>query len=987
MTFDEQYEKLNAGQKLAVDTIDGPVMVVAGPGTGKTTILTLRIANILQKTDTPPSGILALTFTDAGVKSMKSKLRGIIGSRADEVRIHTFHGFAKSVIDEFEDHFPQLFRATQISDVEAEALVREILKDKKFLKLRPLGESDFYVGKILSGISECKREAWTPEIIESFARAEIERVKNDPDAVLTRGANKGGINADSLKRIEKCERTILFADFYKTYEARKKSERKIDFDDLIFELVAALRNDELLLRLLQEKFLYILVDEHQDTNDSQNLIISQLANFFDTPNVFVVGDEKQAIYRFQGASVQNFLRFQDLWRDMQLIQLSDNYRSHQVILDAVFQMIEKNYESGQYENLRAPLVSKSPDEKKPIDYIVAGNSATADDFLVKELQKISKTENKTAVIVRWNRDVEYVLDLCQKNGISAAAERGTDIFSHPLGILYFNLLQYIIDPTFTSGLFDTFVAGLWGLSFEKSVNLIQKLKSGNLDDLAKDLPALADLRSEISSLGVLDYLILVADISGLTERFEESPMSAEVWRAIISLSRELAEQGSVSDPKILIQNLLSYKKSAEKKSIKIGSGSVSAPVTIMTAHSSKGLEYDYVFMPFATEESWMRRARPVYFVFPSEKDESDDVRDARRLFYVALTRAKKHICIITSAENDIGKSLLPLRFIDELQKESLAQKNLPAQMEKIVPVSLSSLVSLRQKEMAEYAKRSLLENGLSVTALNHFLECPSLFLYKSILKTPEAPNVTSEKGNAMHRALSLVWKEKNKTAKTIQSVIENSLKDFFKPSLLPAYEKEAVLDELLENAPIVAASLLDYFNSPGQVSVEKWAVKNFPVQIKDADGKEVENVEIELHGRLDAIIETENKTQVFDYKTREAMSENAIRGETQNSDGGYFRQLVFYKMLLENDQSAGNIGKTAIHLSYQKEIETSLIFVKPDSKGRCLTVTLPISDEDIAVVKGQIADLVQSVFSGDFLSATCSDPACKWCATKKEILK
>jgi hypothetical protein len=159
------------------------------------------------------------------------------------------------------------------------------------------------------------------------------------------------------------------------------------------------------------------------------------------------------------------------------------------------------------------------------------------------------------------------------------------------------------------------------------------------------------------------------------------------------------------------------------------------------------------------------------------------------------------------------------------------------------------------------------------------------------------------------------------------------------------------------------------------------------VQIKDADGREVENADIELHGRLDAIIETDNKTQVFDYKTREAMSENAIRGETQSGDGNYFRQLVFYKILLENRQSTGNIGKTATHPPYQKEIETSLIFVKPDSKGRCLTVTLPVSYEDVAVVKGQIADLVQSVFSGDFLSATCSDPACKWCATKKEILK
>ena len=984
--FDERYEKLNAEQKRAVDETEGPVMVVAGPGTGKTTILTLRIANILLKTDTPPSGILALTFTEAGAKNMQKKLRELIGSRADEVRVHTFHGFSASVIAEFDDHFPSLFRATQITDVEAEVFVRQILKEKKFAKLRPLGEPDFYVGKILGGISDCKKEAWTPEIVAEFATAEIERIQNDPTALSTRGATKGELKADSLKRIERCERTISFAEIYKTYEEKKKSERKIDFDDLIFELVVALKNDELLLRLLQEKFLYILVDEHQDTNDSQNLIVSQLANFFDTPNIFVVGDEKQAIYRFQGASVQNFLRFQNIWKNMQVIQLTDNYRSHQTILDATFSMIEKNYDDGQYENLRVRLNSKSPEKSKPIDWIVGGNPVAVDNYLVKELQKISKTDETTAVIVRWNRDVEYVLDICQKNNIPATAERGADIFSHPLGALYFGLLQYLIDPTFVEGLAETLAVSLWNLDFQKSVEVLKNLRAGNLENVLKEIPALAELQNEITRAGVLDFLILVAEVSGLTKKFEESPLSAEVWRAIISLSRELAEQRNVSDPRVLITALLSYKKSAESKSIKIGAGSMNAPVTIMTAHSSKGLEYDNVFLPFATEESWMRRARSSSFVFPREKDESDNVRDARRLFYVAITRAKKHVCILTSAENSAGKPLLPLRFIDELQKESVAQKNIPAEEEKIEVGKITELKSerknerkeQRENEMVEYAKRSLLENGLSVTALNHFLNCPSEFFYKSVLKVPEAPSVMSEKGIAMHKALAIVWKEKNKTAETIQKIMEKTFREYFRVSLLPAFEKSAILDELLASAPKVATALKDYFNSVGKISVEKWVEKNFH--------SSAEKIDFELHGQLDVIIDSDKKIQVFDYKTREAMSENAIRGETQDADGNYFRQLVFYKMLLQkNPKLAGNIGNT--NNIFEKQIEPSLIFVKPDAKGRCQTITLPISDTDIATVENEITTLAQSIFSGTFLSATCSDPSCKWCKMKGEFLK
>ena len=213
--FTRQYSRLNKKQRDAVDTIEGPVMVIAGPGTGKTTILTLRIANILKETDTPTSGILALTFTEVGVKNIKIKLREIICSRADEVRIHTFHSFASSVIREFEDHFPHLYRSRQITDIEAEQFIREILKQKDFNKLRPLGEPDFYVYKILQTIAEAKKEAWTPEILESFAKEEIKRIESDEGSISSRGTSKGSLKADALKRIERCERTILFAEVYK----------------------------------------------------------------------------------------------------------------------------------------------------------------------------------------------------------------------------------------------------------------------------------------------------------------------------------------------------------------------------------------------------------------------------------------------------------------------------------------------------------------------------------------------------------------------------------------------------------------------------------------------------------------------------------------------------------------------------------------------------------------------------------------------------
>ncbi len=372
--FDEAYKRLNKAQKEAVDTIEGPVMVIAGPGTGKTQILTLRIANILKETDTPPSGILALTFTEAGQKAMKMRLRSLIGSRADEVNVFTYHGFAASVIAEHSEHFPHLARARQMNDVEIESLLREILRQKKFAKLRPLGEPDLYLNSIIKSIGDCRKEAWTPDFVRERAEVSIDEVKNDPSSISSRGAAKGQLKAEAEKRIEKLKRTMLFADVYEEYEAKKREKKKIDFDDLIFELLQALEVDDLLLRLLQEKYLYLLVDEHQDTNNAQNLLIKKIADFYEEPNLLVVGDEKQAIYRFQGASVQNFLEFQKIWPKMKIISLVDNYRSGQSILDASFGMIENNYETGEHDNLRVRLVSAGVEAKEPVVVVMAGNN-------------------------------------------------------------------------------------------------------------------------------------------------------------------------------------------------------------------------------------------------------------------------------------------------------------------------------------------------------------------------------------------------------------------------------------------------------------------------------------------------------------------------------------------------------------------------------------------------------------------------------------
>lgn len=972
--FDDRYARLNPRQKEAVDTVEGPVMVIAGPGTGKTTILTLRIANILRQTDTPPSGILAITYTDAGVKAMKQALRAVIGSRADEVRIHTFHSLAASLISEFGDHFPHLSKARQATDTELQVLVRKVLKDKKFAKLRPLGDPDLFIPKIISAISDSKREAWTPDMLRDSAKDAIKSIKSDDASISTRGASKGSLKADALKAIEKAERTVLLAEVYAAYEEAKKAAKLMDYDDLLSELLRALREDNTFLRLVQEKFLYLSVDEHQDTNDAQNAIIRAIADFFDEPNLFIVGDEKQAIYRFQGASVDNFLTFQNAWKSMRVISLSDNYRSHQSILDAGYSLIDRNYAEGELAELRVPLIAGGKAKARTIDVVEGGNVEAAEAYLVRELAAIaaSNPAKTVAVIARRNRDVSRIAGVLEAAGVKASADRGADILKHPVGILFFRLANVLRDPSAVEDLAATIAGGLWDLSFAKRAELIRAVRAGKLDGIDEAIPRLAALRDESSRAGALAFVVRMGHESGLVTLATRDPLAADVWRALVAVSARLVQESGIDSPQALLGGLMEYEAAAESRGVKIRVGLPDAQISVMTAHGSKGLEFDYVFIMNATEESWMGKPRASYFVMPREASTDDGVRDARRLFYVALTRAREHAAIVYGLEGDDGRAMTPVRFIDELDGKHISKTVLPQARERALTVDVAATDRMRDEARIDHMKRVIQDDGISVSALNNFLKCPATFYMRNILRLPEAPNASSEKGNAMHAAISSVWGTDgngtdSRSVKDIEAELVRSVREYFSRSLLAAFDKEAAETELLAAAPKVAAALAPHFAQDGEVATEKWFEMPFSARF---DGKDIP---LRLHGRMDAVVTTDDAVRVFDYKTREAMSEAAIRGETKDSTGDYFRQLTFYTMLLGGDVSSKNSNKG-------KRIEASLVFVKPDKKGACPIISLPVSAADTGTVEAALRGLVDSVWSGKVLSSPCDDPDCVSCA-------
>ncbi|HEV3325586.1 MAG TPA: UvrD-helicase domain-containing protein, partial [Puia sp.] len=337
--FQEEYRKLNEQQRLAVDSIEGPVMVIAGPGTGKTQILAARIGKILLETDTAPGNILCLTYTDAGAIAMRRRLLTFIGPDAYKVHIHTFHSFCNDIIQE---NLP-LFEKTvldPISELERIQLFKVLIDGwpKNHPLKRYRGDVYFEMGNLQSLFSTMKREGWTPEFIAERIDSYLGGLSDREEYIAkraTREFKKGDVRTDKIaEEKERMDKLRAAVGEFRPFQELMRRRNRYDFDDMINWVIRAFEENRNLLATYQERYQYILVDEYQDTSGTQNRLVSLLISYWDQPNVFVVGDDDQSIYRFQGANVENMLEFKhDYEKDLLTVVLTNNYRSTQPILD------------------------------------------------------------------------------------------------------------------------------------------------------------------------------------------------------------------------------------------------------------------------------------------------------------------------------------------------------------------------------------------------------------------------------------------------------------------------------------------------------------------------------------------------------------------------------------------------------------------------------------------------------------------------------
>ncbi len=990
--FDELYAKLNPAQKEAVDAIEGPVMVVAGPGTGKTQILTLRIANILKKTDAQPENILALTFTESGTTSMRRRLVEIIGSPAYGVAINTFHGFCNDVIKTYPEEFPHIIGSQNITEVDQICILESIIDSLPLKELKPFGDTFHYLRTALSNINKLKQEGINPERFLDI----VKRGKTEFDAIEDlyheKGAHAGKMKGEyqkALKQIKKNEELSLVFFEYQKELARRKF---YDYSDMIMEVYEALRRNGDLLLMLQEQHQYLLVDEHQDTNNAQNKILELLSSFYETPNIFVVGDEKQAIFRFQGASLENFLYFKKKYPNAKLITLEENYRSTQSILDSAHSLIagEKELKAhGAHPNKKiAVYPCKSPE----LEYF----------FLAEEIAKKINDEgvlpHEIAVLYRDNKDVFPIARMFEKYKIPFAIESDQNILEdidiRKLFLLFRTIKDFGSDELLIEALHIDFLSvspiDVYTLiefrNREKTSileilrfpDVLDSLKLESSETLKKFYKNLSRWKSKSKNSDVVVFFEELVRESGFLSYVLNLPNAVEKMDKLIGLFNEVRSLAEVHRG-FTLEDFLKYIEILETHNVMMKKGGgrhIVSQVRCMTAHRAKGLEFEYVYIVNAYDGHWGNKKKANILPLPTRVfslfenalsyDENDD---ERRLFYVALTRAKKEVIISYASADETGKEKIPSQFLSEMREvcmeikstESFEKKYEAGKTTLFAPRTVSG-VDIKNKE---FVRDIFLRNGLSVTGLNNYLTCPWRYFYTNLLRIPKAKTKHQMYGTAVHGAL----------------------RDFFERAKQRDAEKEFLLQrfEFYMNREPFSPNDFKESLEKGRISLEgyydmyagTWNTRTLTEF--DIQGVMISS-EIRLTGKIDKmeILNDRGDVNVVDYKTGKPKSRGVIEGSTASlegdvSAGGIKRQLVFYHLLLDLYKEGEKF----------KMVSGDIDFVEPDEKGKYKKERFEILPHEVEELKGVIIKVSNEILGLSFWDSFCGEKDCEFCELRR----
>lgn len=981
--FEEAYQKLNKEQKKAVNAIEGPVMVIAGPGTGKTTILTLRIAKILKETDAQPENILALTFTNSGVHAMRKRLITYIGDDAYRVPIFTFHSFAEHIIKEFPLYFTDLEHAEVITDIARIKILESIIETGDFTHLTSLHDPFRSLREVGKGINEIKREGLTPDAF--FALIPLWEAELMQDESIFYKRNYGEFKAGDIKPAEKekVERRVAKArevgEVYRAYQEALQQQGLYDFHDMILRVLKELERNKNLKLDLGEQYQYLLVDEHQDTNEGQNSLIELLTDaehLEGRPNLFTVGDEKQSIYRFQGASAETFQHFTSHFRDVEVITLKENYRSTKDILGAAHSLIVHTIPD------TTPLSPQSK-ENVPVTVLEFSNYKFELLSIAKDIQKkldAGVPPHEIAIIYRSNRHIREIKDVFESTGIPYTVLSKDNVFSRRDIEQLISLLRVIQNPKDDHHLAEALFIDFLELDPYETVEMLgvfrneRKRKKVSLFRILEKEKRYAPFLTMIKKLKTREantsfetfFKEFLEETGYLTAMLKNADSQARLLK-LDALMNEIKRQVS-TNTSYRLSDCLSFVDAYKKYGLDLESGGDILPqgVVCMTAHRSKGLEYQHVYMVNTTRSNWEKSNGGPSIALPIE-DYKGTIDDERRLFYVAMTRAKETLTISSSQFDFEGKEREKSQFITELDDATIEARSTEI-FEKEHLDSLSLFLRTAHSASSvfdvSYLKTLFLERNLSVTALNNYMQCPVQYLFRNLLQLPSEYTHALAYGDAVHRTLEAFF-ETSKAKKKIQT--KSLLLKVFKEKMLraPLYGRD--YERYLKKGTEDLAAYHDHYRGVWSATIAN------ELHIK-RDFKLSDDAAVTLSGILDKIeyldSEGEGRIIIVDYKTGKPYSEKSTREQKE----ALHRQIVFYHLLLEEYKG----GKFTVE-------KAALDFIEQNKKGIYEQHSFDVGENDIESLKALITEMAAEVMNGTFLEKGCGKRDCEYCALYQSI--
>jgi DNA helicase-2/ATP-dependent DNA helicase PcrA len=789
--FETIYKQLNAAQKQAVDAIDGPLLVIAGPGTGKTQLLSARVAKILQVTDTAPQNILCLTFTETGAQNMRERLTRFIGQNAYDVQISTYHAFGGDLIQRFPEYFQEARLQSPIDQLGQHQILMVLVQKMSYQN--PLKQAQHHIGDLISTISEIKRALLTPKDLRAIAKENARFIAAASEETTTifngltttssfklafpkfaellpalealipaKPANErfGSLarlavtqlaealiaseetgkttnltkwknawlakNSDNTfifdGRLEN-ERILALADVCEQYAAALQARGLYDFDDMILRSIHALQKHEDFKFTLQERYQYILLDEFQDTNAAQAKLVTLLSDNpvnEGRPNIMAVGDDDQAIYAFQGAMYSNMLDFYRQYREVSVINLTENYRSHADILETAHNIADQISERlhHQFEGMSKDLVAVTKPAQSHVQRTEFLSDVAQYDWIASSIERlISQGTNprEIAVLAPRHKYLEPLVGYLNEAGIPVRYEKRENILETSV------IQQVIAIARLLKALSDNnrkLANALWPqvLSFEFweiPITMVWSL-AWQADDDRKDWSELALSQSATRPAALLlltlaaraqtetceAILDLVIGTESVNTNEKDMPtvrsplrmyyttesmqqerpeLFYETLSHLTVLREKLRDHQYASESVLQLKDLIElvelYESAGERMLDSSPYSQAADAVQLMTVYKSKGLEFEHVFVVCCQDDVWGSTSRssanrltlPANLKPIRKSGTTDDER--LRILFVAITRAKTGLYLTSYRNTFAGKLTKYLKYLNEQEQE------------------------------------------------------------------------------------------------------------------------------------------------------------------------------------------------------------------------------------------------------------------------------------------------------------------------------